>query len=368
MISCEKIHKVFEKNNIGYFTGVPDSILKEWISYIVDNEDKLVHRIAANEGAAIGHAAGYYLSTGKIGVVYMQNAGLGNAVNPLTSLTDNDVFGIPMLLIIGWRGEPGKKDAPQHAKMGKVMLPLLDTLGISYEILNAKNINDQIKSAKEKAERENIPVALIVKRDFFSEYIEKKNRQKTLELSREEAIYTIVDTFNGDEIVVATTGKISRELFECRQARGQKHNGDFYVVGSMGHASAIAMEIACQRPEKKVYLFDGDGALIMHAGTMATIGYYAPENLFHIVFDNCCHESTGGQPTVSDKIDIATIARGCNYKNANICFRKEDIIRKVRGFKKGPVALIIKVKKGSRVDLGRPKISPRDNKKEFMNP
>lgn len=367
MILCEKVYEVFKKNDIHYFTGVPDSILKEWINYIVDNQDKLIHRVAANEGAAIGHVAGYYLSTGKTGVAYMQNSGLGNAIDPLTSLVNKDVFGIPMLLMIGWRGEPGRKDVCQHIKMGEVMLPLLNTLGIPYEILDVEKIDEQIKDVKEKAERENIPVALIVKRDFFSEYVAKKSGQKILEMNREEAMNVIVDTFSGDEIVVATTGKTSREFFECRQARGQSHNGDFYVVGSMGHASAIAMEIACQKPEKKVYIFDGDGALIMHAGTMATIGYYAPENLFHIVFDNGCYESTGGQLTVSDKMDIAVIAHGCNYKNANICFKKEDIIRKVRGFKKGPAALIIRVKKGSRVDLGRPKISPRDNKEGFMN-
>ncbi|NQT21930.1 MAG: phosphonopyruvate decarboxylase, partial [Candidatus Omnitrophica bacterium] len=282
MISCENIHEVFKKNGIEYFTGVPDSILKEWINYVVDNEDKIVHRIAANEGAAIGHVVGYYLSTDKVGVVYMQNSGLGNAVNPLTSLADSDVFGIPMLLMIGWRGEPGKNDAPQHKKMGKVMLPLLDVLGIPYEILNDEDMSEQIKNAKEKAKKEDTPVALIVKKGFFSGYIAKKKEGDILGLCREEAIHTVVDTFNGDEIVVATTGKISRELSEYRQARGQKHDKDFYVVGSMGHACAIAMEIACQRPEKKVYLFDGDGALMMHTGTMATIGYYAPENLFHI--------------------------------------------------------------------------------------
>lgn len=367
MPTCEKIYEVFKKNDLLYFTGVPDTIIKHWISFIIDNEDKFIHRIAANEGTAIAHAAGYYLSTGKIGVVYMQNAGLGNCVNPLTSLVNKDVFGIPVLLMIGWRGEPNEKDEPQHKKMGRAMLPLLDNLEIPYVILSAEKIEEQIKDAKEKALNQNSPVAVIVKKGLFNEYKEKIKEKNIFPLTREEAIHAIVDNLDGNEIIVSTTGKTSRELFEYREKKQQGHSKDFYVVGSMGHTSAIAMEIACQKPIKKVYIFDGDGALLMHTGTLATIGFYAPKNLIHIVFDNCSHESTGGQPTVSRNIDIAAIALACRYENAKICTTKDDVIKNIRNFHSGPVMFIIKVKVGSRKDLGRPSLAPEDNKNSFMN-
>lgn len=367
MITCDKAADVLINNDLTYFTGVPDTVLKSWIHYVENNEDKFTHRIAANEGAAIAHAAGYYLSTGKLGVVYMQNSGLGNAVNPLVSLADSNVFGIPMLLMIGWRGEPGERDEPQHMKMGRIMLPLLDSLELPWEILSTEKIDKQIKMAKEKAVEKSTPVALIVKKGFFDEHKSMKNKDNSLQLSREKAIHTIVDMFDGDEIVVATTGKTSRELFESRKARDQDCSGDLYVVGSMGHAGAIAVDVACQKPDRKVYIFDGDGALIMHAGTLATIGAYAPKNLIHVVFDNCCHESTGGQPTVSDKIDIAAMARSCSYADAKICFNEEEVKKGIRNIQDGPAMLVVKVKPGSRDDLGRPTMAPAEHKKSFMN-
>lgn len=366
MIACDKIANIFKKNSLTYFTGVPDTILKDWTCYISNNEDKFTHRIAANEGAAIAHATGYYLATGKLGVVYMQNSGLGNAVNPLVSLADSNVFGIPMLLMIGWRGEPGKRDEPQHEKTGRVMLPLLDSLEISWEILNTEEIEEQIKRAKENAVEKNTPVALIVRKDFFEEYKNERKKDNSLQLSRERAISVIVGAFEGDEIVVATTGKTSRELFEIRKAGNQDCSGDFYVVGSMGHAGAIAADVACHKPHRKVYIFDGDGALIMHAGTLATIGAYAPKNLVHVVFDNCSHESTGGQPTVSDRIDIAAMARSCNYVDAKVCFNEEEIRESIRNIKNGPVMIVVKVKSGSRKDLGRPTMTPAEHKISFM--
>lgn len=367
MITCERLYEIFKKNNLVYFSGVPDSVFKPWMSYLADNGDKLINRIASNEGSAVAHAVGYYLATNKIGVVYLQNSGLGNCINPLTSLADPDVFSIPMILMIGWRGEPGKKDEPQHKKIGRIMLSLLKELEIPYEILEIGRIEEQIKKAKNKAECESMPVALIVRNGFFEAYDLGVKGENEFILTREEAIKAVVDAFDGTEIIVSTTGKISRELFEYRKKKSMGHSNDFYTVGSMGHCASIAMEIAKQKPGKKIYVFDGDGAVIMHAGTLGAIGFYAPDNLIHIVFDNNCYESTGGQPTVSNKIDMTTIAKGFGYKDAVICTTEEKITQRIKNYAKMPVMIIIKIIKGSRQDLSRPTLTPIENKKSFMD-
>lgn len=366
VITCEKLNKIFTLNDIVYFSGVPDSTFKGWMTFLANNEDKLINRIAANEGAAIAHTVGYYLSTGKIGVVYMQNSGLGNCVNPLTSLADNDVFGIPMILMIGWRGEPGRKDEPQHKKMGKITLPLLNTLEIPYEVIEENKIEEQLRNTKVEAEKSSMPIALIIQKGMIEDYRVVLKEEERYPMQREEAIRIIVDTLNEDDVIVSTTGKISRELFGYRKTMNNDLGNDFYTIGSMGHCSAIALEIAKQKPEKRVYIFEGDGSVIMHAGTLATIGNYGSENLIHVVFDNNSYESTGGQPTVSDTIDIARIAKGCGYRDAFICSEKEEIIEKIKNVGRGPVMLNIKVRKGSRKDLLRPTISPLENKNRLM--
>jgi len=366
MVTCERLYEAFKANDLVYFTGVPDSTFKQWMSFLADNEERIINRIAANEGNAIAHASGYYLATGKVGVVYMQNSGLGNCVNPLTSLADPEVFGIPMILMIGWRGEPEQKDEPQHKKMGRVMLPLLEALEIPSLILDENKFEEQIKSIKKEAEAKSMPVALIVKRGLLKDYSEARKKGSIFPLTREEAIKTVIDTFTGNEVVISTTGKTSRELFEYREAIHQGHETDFYTVGSMGHSTSIALEIALQKPEKRVYVFDGDGALIMHAGSLATIGRYASPNLIHIVFDNNSYESTGGQPTVSDTTDIASIALGSGYKEATICSTKDEIVKTLKGISKKLAMIVIKVRKGSREDLSRPTLSPVENKVTFM--
>ncbi|HJP17174.1 MAG: phosphonopyruvate decarboxylase [Gammaproteobacteria bacterium] len=367
MIACENLFEIFKKNDLVYFSGVPDSTFKQWMSYLAANSDMLTNRIASNEGAAVAHAAGYYLATNKIGVVYLQNSGIGNCINPLTSLADPEVFSIPMILMTGWRGEPGKKDEPQHKKMGRIMLPLLKKLEIYYEILEEDKIKYQIEKVKNKAVCESMPVALIVRNELLEEYDSGIRVKSDLPLTKDQAIRAIIDSFNGNEIIVATTGKTSRELFEYREECGTGHSNDFYTVGSMGHCSSIALEIAKQKPEKKIYVFDGDGSVIMHMGTLATIGFYAPNNLIHIVFDNNAYESTGGQPTVSDKIDIASIALGCGYSESITCLTVADILTTLKKIKKCPTIIVIKIKKGSRENLIRPTITPEENKRIFID-
>lgn len=371
MFSCENLFQIFKKNNLLFFTGVPDSTFKDWMSFLADEHgERLTNIIACNECEATAVAAGYHLSTGKIGVVYMQNSGEGKTVNPLTSLCDPEVYSIPVLLMIGWRGEPGIKDEPQHKKMGRIMIPLLETLEIPYKILpdNIEEAEKTILEMKKIAEEKKAPVAIIIKKDILEKYESKKKTKTNYEMGREDAIKAIVDNLDGNEVILSTTGYTSRELFEYRVARKEKPR-DFYTVGSMGCSASIANGIALQKPDKEVFVFDGDGAVLMQMGALATIGYYQAKNLYHIVFDNASHDSTGGQPTVSDTVNFEQIALACGYKQAYIVNSKEELIKKINKIKKedGPSMIVVKVNKGARKDLGRPTTTPIENKEAFMD-
>ena len=370
MISCENLFEVFKKNNLLFFSGVPDSLFKDWMKFLADEHaERLTNIIACNECEAVAIAAGYHLATGDVGTVYMQNSGEGKTVNPLTSLCDPEVYSIPVLLMIGWRGEPGKKDEPQHKKMGKITLPLLETLGVPYKILpdNIEEAEKVIAEMKRKAEENKAPVAIIIKKKTFEEYEAKKKLETNYEMTREEAIKILVDNLDGSEAIVSTTGKASRELFEYRVKRGEK-SSDFYTVGSMGCSVSIANGIALQKPSKQVFVFDGDGAVLMQMGALATVGHYKSKNLYHIVFDNASYDSTGGQPTVSPDVDFGRIALACGYKSAKTIEAKTELENSVKEIKssEGPQMLIIKVNKGARKDLGRPTYSPIENKENFM--
>jgi len=368
-ISPSEFFNALTDNDIDFFTGVPDSLLKEFCSCIDDKVTKQKHIIAANEGNAIALAAGYHLSTGKIPLVYMQNAGLGNAINPLLSLSDPSVYSIPILIVVGWRGEPGIKDAPQHVKQGKVTLKLLDTLDIPYRIM--PDVNSEIKgclgSLIKEATEKNTPVALLVKKNTFQEYNLEQKKDTPFELTREESIKLIVDKLNSRDIVVSTTGKASRELYEYREQLQQEHNKDFLVVGSMGHCSQIALAIALEKPAQQVFCLDGDGAVIMHMGSLAIIGSQRVSNFKHIIINNGSHESVGGQPTVGFSISFVNIAKACGYKTSLEASTVSDISEKIEILRKseGPTLLEIKVNGGSRSDLGRPK-SLKENKGNFM--
>lgn len=371
MISPKFFIDKLEENNINFFTGVPDSLLKNICAYIEDNKDENHNIIAANEGAAMGLATGHYLATGKIPVVYMQNSGEGNIINPLASLTDKEVYNIPILLIIGWRGRPGVHDEPQHIKQGKVTLPLLETMGIKYTILSkdenefTNQLNDVIGYMTKTKES----FAFVVEKDTFEDYKLQNNQQyENLEMSREEAIQIVADSLDENAVIVSTTGMISRELFEYRANSNQTHEKDFLTVGSMGHASQIALGIALEKSNHKIYCFDGDGAAIMHMGSMAIIGSKHPENYIHIIFNNGAHDSVGGQPTVGLQINIPEIARALNYKKVfSIKDRMslKEVLNKING-EKGPIMLEIQVKKGNRKDLGRPTTTPIQNKESLM--
>ena len=369
MIAPKEFIEKLQSGGIEFFAGVPDSLLKNLCAYITDYIARENNIIAANEGGAVALAAGYHLATGKTGCVYMQNSGEGNAVNPLLSLMDADVYKMPLLLVIGWRGEPGVHDEPQHVKQGTVTLSLLETMGIPYTVLD-DNWKKQVAEALQSIQETNGIYALIVRKGTFEDYKLQKQEKAEWELGREEAIQIVVDKLREDDIVVSTTGMISRELFEYREAKEQGHAHDFLTVGSMGHASQIALGIALQKPNRRVIVFDGDGALLMHMGGMAIIGDYNPKNLVHIVFNNGAHDSVGGQPTVGQKIDVEAVAKAVGYADAISVDNQMSLMAAMNHVNNAVidgVSLInVNVRKGNRKDLGRPTTTPQQNKEALM--
>ena len=371
MLNCKEFFDLLHGGEIDFFSGVPDSLLKFFNSYILDNVDQNQHIIAANEGNAIALASGYYLATTKIGLVYMQNSGLGNAINPLVSLSDKEVYGIPVLLLIGWRGEPNEKDEPQHQKQGKITLELLETLDIPYEILT-KDIEDtkiKLSSAIKYMNKFNAPFALVVKKGTFEKYEQINESQQNYELSREKAINLIIDNLDEQDVVVSTTGMISRELFESRTQKNQKHETDFLTVGSMGHASQIALGIAISNPKKQVFCLDGDGSVIMHMGSLGIIGSKQMKNFKHIILNNESHDSVGGQPTVGNIINFVSLAKSVKYKNSFKVSTEIELKKKILKLKSddGPILLEIMINRGNRKELGRPTKTPKENMNLFMN-
>ena len=367
MLKPAFLYEVLKDHGIDFSLGVPDSLLKYYCSYAFDQGSRI---IAANEGTAIGIASGYHLATGKIPMVYMQNSGFGNIVNPLTSLIDPEVYSIPMLLMIGWRGQPGKKDEPQHVKQGRTMEAQLKALELPYVVLSADEITakDQVEEAIHSIQKTSGPFVLLVPPNTFEEYKLRSESSSPYTLKREEALKLISEQLDNSDIVVSTTGKTSRELFELRAEKGQGHQRDFLTVGSMGHASQIALGIALEKPERKVFCIDGDGAMIMHMGSLAVIGELSPKNYKHILINNGAHESVGGQPTAGFVTDFGKIAEACGYKKTIRVSTKEALEKELPDFisHKGPVMLEVMTKTGSRKDLGRPTIAPKDNKKDFM--
>lgn len=369
MINIVSFLNSLNNNDVDFYTGVPDSLLKDFCAYITDNVESKNNITAANEGAAVGLAAGYHIATGKFPLVYMQNSGIGNAVNPLLSLADSDVYSIPMLVMVGWRGEPGKKDEPQHVKQGKVTLDLIEAMGYKYTVIDSdtENIDEVISEAKSFIQENNCPYFIVVRKGTFEPYKLKTKKINNFELVREDAIKTIVDNLSSKDIVVSTTGKTSRELFEYREELKQSHDNDFLTVGSMGHASQIALGISLNT-EKQVYCFDGDGATIMHTGSLAITGSLSPKNYKHVIFNNGSHESVGGQPTVGLDTDLCKIAEASNYTKILSAETKADLISKIEEFKAcdGPALLEVKIRNGAREDLGRPTTTPIENKLNLM--
>ena len=371
MISPKFFYDTLASYGIDFYAGVPDSLLKNLCAYITDHADAAHNIIAANEGGAMGLAAGHYLATSQIPVVYMQNSGEGNIINPLASLTDPDVYNIPVLLVIGWRGKPGVHDEPQHVKQGKVTTGLLNVMGIDYTVLSKEEdkAEAQIKKAIAFMQATKQCYAIVIEKDTFDAYTLQNVEKNDLTMSREEAIQTVAAALGEKDAIVSTTGMISRELFEYRTAMNEGHERDFLTVGSMGHASQIALGIALAKKDRKVWCFDGDGASIMHMGSMAIVANKAPKNYVHVVFNNGAHDSVGGQPTVGLKIDLPAVAKAVGYPQAFSVDSKTDLLDCLKAVEmvEGPVLLEVKVKKGNRKDLGRPTTTPIQNKEALMS-
>ncbi|MCH5150483.1 MAG: phosphonopyruvate decarboxylase [Spirochaetales bacterium] len=370
MVETKVFYDLLIENNIDFFTGVPDSLLKSFCAYITDNAPENNHIIAANEGCAVGLAAGYHIATGKVPLVYMQNSGEGNVVNPLLSLTDPEVYRIPLVLVIGWRGEPGVKDEPQHKKQGRVTCSLLDAMEIPYVIMSTdeNELKKQMQACRESIYEQKAPFAFVVRKDTFAAYTLKNNKVVNAPMNREEAIECVMLNADENAVFVSTTGMASRELYELREKHGMKHNRDFLTVGSMGQASQIAAAIAMNQPNRTVYCIDGDGAAIMQMGGLTTVGTCAPANFRHILINNGAHDSVGGQPTVGLEIDLPKIAEAVGYKNVYSVSTKDELVKTLNEMKNltGTTMLEIKTCKGARKDLGRPKTTPLENKTALM--
>lgn len=367
-----KVEKLVEVIGAEFYTGVPDSQLKSLCNYLINTYgiDSQHHIIAANEGNCTAMAAGYYLATGKVPVVYMQNSGEGNIINPVASLLNEKVYGIPVIFVIGWRGEPGVHDEPQHIYQGEITLKLLESMGIRFLVIDKDTKESELVNAMQDFRNtlaEGKDVAFVIKKGGLT-YDQDVKYQNKYSMKREDIIRHIVHVSENDPIV-STTGKASRELFEIREANGQGHQLDFLTVGSMGHSSSIALGIALQKPDMRIWCIDGDGAVLMHMGAMAVLGAYKPNNLIHIIINNNAHETVGGMPTVSENIDLVSIAKGCGYPHAVCVENFEALDSELASAKHRRGLSMIEVKSaiGARENLGRPTTTAAENKRVFMD-
>jgi phosphonopyruvate decarboxylase len=371
MIDPREFVAGLRENGVEFFSGVPDSLLKELCSCIAQESLAGQHIVAANEGGAVALALGYHLATGNLPLVYFQNSGLGNIINPLLSLADQEVYSIPMLLVIGWRGEPGVHDETQHKKQGRVMLPMLDAMEIPVSLLSPEldQADAIMKDAVAYAKKNGAPYALVVKKDTFKPFAAVQSESVPFPLSREEAIHQVIDGMDDRDVIVSTTGMPSREVYDYRRHKESGHHRDFLTVGGMGHASQIALGIALQRPDRTVYCLDGDGATLMHMGGLSLNGTLKPRNFKHIILNNGAHDSVGGQPTVGLAIDFLGVALASSYGQVLRAETREELASRLTDLKRsiGPSLLEIRVRRGARKDLGRPATTPIQNKQAFMD-
>ena len=370
MIDAADAWAACEQAGLRFWTGVPDSLLAELSASIEAHAEGGSHVIAANEGGAVAIALGRHLATGEVCGVYLQNSGLGNAVNPLVSLADPAVYGIPLVLVIGWRGEPGTRDEPQHRRQGETTLDLLRTLGVPTRVAgdDLRTFEDDVSWAVTTGSERAGPVALVVRAGTFTAGLSAPEPAPAELPFREDALAALVGALPGDAAVVATTGKTSRELYELRDRSGAPQR-DFLTIGGMGHASQIALGVALAKPGRRVCALDGDGALVMHMGSLAVIGQHAPPNLLHVVLHNGAHESVGGQPTPTERLDVAALALAAGYRRADTVDRLDAIAEAVSALcaEDGPTLLEVRIRQGSRPDLGRPEDAPSVMRERFMS-
>ncbi len=371
MIECRAFYDILLDRGVEFFAGVPDSLLRDFCWYVNRHTPSERHVIAANEGGAIALACGYGLATGTIPVVYLQNAGQGNTVNPLLSLANPEVYGIPLLMLIGWRGEPGRSDEPQHIRQGQVTLGLLELMGIPYKLLPLEQgeATECLDELIEIGIERETPFALVVRKGTFGRYANESGAIGPGSVTREEAIRAVSDCLSKRDIVVATTGKAGRELYEYREDKGGDHTRDLLCVGSMGHASQIATGIAIGRPDRQVICLDGDGAALMHLGSLPIIGASGLENLTHVVLNNGTHDSVGGHPTGATRVSYTGVAEACGYAWTGVEESEDGIRKAIQALRSrpGPGLLEIPLSTGARAELGRPKQTLRKLGRSFKS-
>ncbi len=370
MVNQKELFEALDAMGVDFFTGVPDSLLNDFCLYMTNNMTAEQHVMAANEGNAIAIAAGHYMATGKLPLVYMQNSGIGNATNPLLSLTHNCVYGIPMLLVIGWRGDPAISDHAQHKKQGELTPVLMKDMDIPYEILDDEGtVIEKFRKAADKAREISSPVALIAKKAILTEKVKKQEYPGGNLMNREKAISEVLDYFGKDAIYLATTGRATRELHEQMKLKGYPDGHEFQNVGSMGHVSSVGLGIALAQPDKKVVVFDGDAAAVMHMGALATIGRYKPKNLIHIVLNNGVNESVGGQPSCGYVTNLTGVAESCGYQTIpRFVETKELLWNELNGLMESnaPKFLDVHVRQGIRSDMPKLNIDHKAVKRELM--
>lgn len=367
MITAQTFTKLLEQYGMTHYYGVPDSTLKHLCSYVADTLPTDNHLICVNEGTAVATGIGYYLGTGNIPVLYMQNSGFGNAVNPLTSLAAAEVYSIPALLLIGWRGEPGKQDEPQHALMGTISPELSNVLKIPYSIVDGDtNVQDVLSTATAFMKEKKSPYALFIKKGTFETVQSRKSNQQSFPLTREGVVRELAKVTTDKSVIVSTTGMASRELYESLDSNVNSRGAEFLTVGGMGCASSIALGLAMSRKNRQVYCLDGDGAVLMHMGAMATIGTTKPANYTHIVVNNGEHGSTGGQPNVARQVDLCAIATNCGYPKVERITEQSRLKEVLQSSTDTLRFIEVMVNNSYRSELGRPKSSPIENKYSFM--
>lgn len=370
MVNQEQLFSSLKEMGIQFFTGVPDSLLNNFCLYMVENIPDGQHVMAANEGNAVAIAAGHYMATGDIPVVYMQNSGIGNATNPLLSLTHDCVYGIPMILVIGWRGAPAINDHAQHRKQGELTPVLMKDMDIPYEILDDENtVVEKFEWAVAKTKEISSPVALIAKKAILTEKVKKQEYPESKLMNREEAVSAVVDVFGSDSVYLGTTGRATREVHEQLKTHGVSEGHEFQNVGSMGHVSSVGLGIALARPEQKVVVFDGDAAAVMHLGALATNCRYKAGNIIHIVLNNGVNESVGGQPSAGYVVNLTEIAAACGYRTPGHAVEtKEELQAVIKDFKKGemPLFIDVHVRQGIRSDMPKLNIDHKAQKEALM--
>lgn len=370
MVNQEQLFESLKKNGIDFFTGVPDSLLNDFCLYLCSHYGNDRHVMAANEGNAVAVAAGHYIATGNIPVVYMQNSGIGNAINPLLSLAHETVYGIPMILVIGWRGDPAVKDHAQHKKQGELTPVLMKDMDIPYEILDDDDtVIGKFKWAADKAQEILAPVALIAKKGILTQKEKHQDYPESTLMNREEAISAVIDVFGSEAVYLATTGRATRELHEQLKIKGIENGHEFLNVGSMGHVSSVALGLAVAKPDRKIVVFDGDAAAVMHLGSLATIGRYQPRNLIHIVLNNGVNESVGGQPSSGQFVNLTLIAKACGYQTTDHHVETKDdlqMVLKLISETDKTKFVDIHVRQGIRKDMPRLNINHRQIILELM--